>query len=256
MKELIGDKNLAVLLTYQCNANCSICFERDVNKFQGFMTADNFAKALGYGKEYGLEKIYLHGGEPTLHPALKDFALQARAEGFKTIMFTNYLRPDIFYSLDGLVDEMIISNYNQKNLPNQKDFESKLVLSTVVSKNRFANLAELDKYIYKKEKLGMQLRFITMKPSTKWAANNAAVDYLEEMFDRTADSDIYTFRGKAALFYRDCIIKFNNKRILQFHSWNVTPDGEFREKYPRDHFYQPEVGAKPLSDWRKDRERG
>ena len=214
------------------------------------MSPEIFNKAVKWVKEKGMGEIYLHGGEASLHPLIKDFALQAKDEGIKTYMFTNYLIPESINDLDGVVDNIMISYYNQKDLPKQKDFESQLMLTTLVFKERFATMADLDRFIDEKSQLEMKMRFVTLNPATEWAAKNETVDYLEELFDNTNDEDILLWRGKVAIYYRDCLMKFNNKQIFKRNRWNMAIDGEIRNDFQNNHFYQEKKSEMPLEYYR------
>lgn len=96
------------LLTKRCNSNCAFCIEKDVHT-GGFLTWSNFKKAVSFAKENGLENFFLHGGEPTLHPNIVEFAKYAKEQGLTVKMFTNGIQYDILKSLDGIVDEIKIS---------------------------------------------------------------------------------------------------------------------------------------------------
>ena len=66
-REIMDLRELFVILTYNCNANCECCIERNVHQ-KGIISDESFDKALSFAKEKGLTSIFLHGGEPTLHP--------------------------------------------------------------------------------------------------------------------------------------------------------------------------------------------
>lgn len=55
------------------------------------MTFDNFKKALDFLKRSGCMELRLGGGEPTIHPRLKDFIDLGLSSGFKVLLFTNGL---------------------------------------------------------------------------------------------------------------------------------------------------------------------
>lgn len=100
-KEAVDLREMFVLLTYQCNQNCPFCIEPKLHR-EGFLSTKNFKKALVYAKEKGLTTIYLHGGEPTLHPNVVLFAQLTKDAGFLVKMFTNGIERETIKKLDGI----------------------------------------------------------------------------------------------------------------------------------------------------------
>jgi molybdenum cofactor biosynthesis enzyme MoaA len=76
-QEVLDLREIFVLLTYQCNGNCPFCIEHSIGK-KGFLSYENFDKALDFATEKGLTSVFLHGGEPTIHPSIVDFAQKAK----------------------------------------------------------------------------------------------------------------------------------------------------------------------------------
>ena len=79
-------------ITEHCNLNCSFChqeFGRKRNKKQNF-PFESFKEIINRAhNERQIRYIRITGGEPLLHPDVKDFLSYASNTGFKTILNTN-----------------------------------------------------------------------------------------------------------------------------------------------------------------------
>ncbi len=73
------------------------------------MSKENFISSVNFAKEHGLCNFFLHGGEPTMHPDIVDFARIAKNAGLTVKMFTNGKKVEVLRQLDGIVDEFKIS---------------------------------------------------------------------------------------------------------------------------------------------------
>jgi organic radical activating enzyme len=227
--------NLNVIITDICNKGCPMCVNAGfVNKQKRFMTKDIFKRGVKWATEHEKYGIKLNGGEPTLHPLINDFAIFAKEQGLGTYLFTNYSRPEIIKEMDkcGSLDRIIISNYDQPNLPRQDDFKTKLSLSTLLWNGRFENRAEFEKFIDEKRNQFDKVFFETLRPATQWARDNQFVDWLEEIFAEANKYDI-SFRPsvdgsnkKRKIDYRGCEIKFNTESRATYQRHNLTMDGE------------------------------
>ena len=69
--------------------------------------------------------------------------------GFFTVITTNYTKPKVIKSLDGICDTINISLYpeNENIIPNQNDFKYNLYLKVLLYKGRFQNKEEFDSFI-------------------------------------------------------------------------------------------------------------
>ena len=144
-REIMDLRELFVILTYNCNANCECCIERNVHQ-KGIISDESFDKALSFAKEKGLTSIFLHGGEPTLHPNIVEYAKKAKEAGFLVKMFTNGIAIDTIRLLDGILDEIIFSYRGNYSLHNQKDWKTPLSLQLLVTQEEFPTIKDLDAF--------------------------------------------------------------------------------------------------------------
>lgn len=63
-------KNLMINILDKCNLNCVHCFNRTYAVPDRLMSLDQIDEIIKKVYNYGLERIYLTGGEPLLHPEL------------------------------------------------------------------------------------------------------------------------------------------------------------------------------------------
>ena len=89
-------------------------------------------------------------GEPTLHPQVVEIAKMVKEAGFFSKIFTNYDFPEVVKQLDGIIDIIRISYYGPMQLPNQKDFKSKITLKIMLTKETFPTLQSLIDFEYNK----------------------------------------------------------------------------------------------------------
>ena len=234
--EVIDLRELFILLTYQCNGNCPFCIERRIRE-KGFLSDENFEKALNFSKEKGLTTIFLHGGEPSLHPKVVEFAQKAKDCGFLVKMFTNGIAKNIIKKLDGIVDEIFISYRGDYSLQYKQDeWKSTLTLQVLVTESDFPTLESLKEFIKKVRKTGMHLRFNTLNPVNQYSYDNQYVSYLEEMFNNLPDEQILCASNKAMFRIDGVGIRMSNKSLNPSHlKYSMTPTGEINSNFER-HF--------------------
>lgn len=81
---------LQIFITHNCNMICAGCFARNVMKqTPGHMSLGEYALAINYFLDKGGKQINLLGGEPLLHPELKDILNINRNLKLKTTIYTN-----------------------------------------------------------------------------------------------------------------------------------------------------------------------
>lgn len=243
-RELIDLRELFVLLTYQCNGNCEFCIEKRIHE-KGFLSTENFEKALLFAREKGLTTIFLHGGEPTVHPNLVEFAQKAKDSGFLVKMFTNGIAKKRIEKLDGILDELIISYRGDYSLTyKQADWKSPLTLQVLVTESEYPTLEDLISFLKEAQKTGMSVRVNTLNPVNQYSYNNQYVSYLEEMFLQLPDEQILCASNKAVIRIDGFGIRMSNKSLNPSHlKYSMTPYGEIQSNFER-HFEEIEKNAK------------
>lgn len=237
-REILDLRELFVLLTYSCNGNCPFCIERNVHE-KGFLSDENFEKALNFAQEKGLTTIFLHGGEPSIHPHIVQFAKMAKNSGFIVKMFTNGISQGKIKKLDGILDEITISYRGSNSLSYiQSDWKTPLVLQIMVTESDFPTLDSLKSTIQDAMKTGMHIRLNTLNPVNQYAYDNQYVSYLEEMFLNLPDDKIQCASNKV-MFLIDSInipIRMSNKSLNPGHiKYSMDPNGNIHCKFDR-HF--------------------
>lgn len=232
-REIMDLRELFVILTYNCNANCECCIERNVHQ-KGIISDESFDKALSFAKEKGLTSIFLHGGEPTLHPNIVEYAKKAKEAGFLVKMFTNGIAIDTIRQLDGTLDEIIFSYRGNYSLHNQKDWKTPLSLQLLVTQEEFPTLKDLDAFIDEKSATGMKLRVHTLNPVNQFSYDHQYVSYLEDMFLQLPDDEIYCASNKVMMSYKGVGIRLTNKSLNPSHlKYSMTPSGEINSNFKR-----------------------
>lgn len=236
-REVLDLRELFVLLTYECNGNCKFCIERKIHE-KGFLSKENFDKAINFAKEKGLTTIFLHGGEPSIHPNVVDFAKTAKENGFLVKMFTNGIAKNRIKKLDGILDEIFISYNGNKRvlLYNQQEWKTPLTLQVIVTESEFPTFESLKAFIKEAQKTGMKVRINTLNPVNQYAYDNQYVSYLEDMFMQLPDEQILCASNKAMFRVEGVGIRMSNKSLNPSHlKYSMDPYGEIKSNFER-HF--------------------
>ena len=232
-REIMDLRELFVLLTYQCNGNCAFCIERNVNQ-KGFLKDEDFDRALSFAEEKGLTTIFLHGGEPTMHPNIVEYAKKAKEAGFLVKMFTNGIAKNKIRLLDGIMDEIIVSYRGEQSLYNQEEWQTPLSLQVLVEQSKFPTFEVLKAFIEEKQKTGMKIRVHTLNPVNQYSYDNQYVSYLEEMFLQLPDDEIFCASNKVMLNFNGVGIRLTNKSLNPSHiKYSMSPYGEIRTNFKR-----------------------
>jgi len=81
---------LQIFITNRCNLRCLGCFARSVMKDDNLdISVDEYKRVINDFIDKGGKQINLLGGEPLLHPKLKDILNINREKGIKTTIYTN-----------------------------------------------------------------------------------------------------------------------------------------------------------------------
>lgn len=88
--------------SYACQSKCPYCYAKDVeNEHPGEITMADFLLALSWAERQNCEVISFVGGEPTLHPLMKDFLRCVHDRGMKTYFNSNLLcEPEVIALFD------------------------------------------------------------------------------------------------------------------------------------------------------------
>ncbi|MBC8495885.1 radical SAM protein [archaeon] len=117
-----------ILINYDCNKSCSFCFQKGV-KFKP-MSLENFKKTIGwldhleFFQDPKSRRVSLIGGEPTLHPQLRDMINILKANGIKSVVFSNLVfNKTKLEMFDKDVVSGFVSTYNPKKSYTKKEYE-------------------------------------------------------------------------------------------------------------------------------------
>lgn len=215
-------ENLTLWVTHECNMNCVFCRDSNHKSIKGFMSLSEVENNLKIAKRNEIKTILIGGGEPTLHKNIVDIAKMCKNYGFFTVITTNYTFPDIIKKLDGIVDTINISVYNENidRIPNQSDFISTLCLKVLIYKGRWDNKSEFDSFIdFYKQKVP-NIVFGCMRGHTKWCLEHNKVDWLDEVEKESIITN--TSRGNPAFTYRGCYI--DRKDLADRHERHMMVD--------------------------------
>jgi len=98
----------ATVFTGNCNFRCPFCQNMGLVLSPDDQPTQDIDKILAFlDKRQGiLDGVAITGGEPTLHPGLKDFLIAVKNLGYETKLDTNGYRPEVLKDLvnSGLVD--------------------------------------------------------------------------------------------------------------------------------------------------------
>ena len=173
---------LLIILTKECNRNCPFCIDRPNRKYyknyKPFINLETVKGILEFAEENNIKTIALNGGEPTLHPQVVEIAKMVKEKGFFLKIFTNYDFPEVVKKLDGIVDIIRISYYGPMQLPNQKEFNSKITLKIMLTKNTFPSIQHLIEFINKHRNDFYDMKIHTLMQNNDYSID-AQVDYLD-----------------------------------------------------------------------------
>lgn len=215
-----------IMVTNRCNRRCPFCFDEN-RKFGKDITRENYLKILNKAKENNIKEVCILGGEPLLHPDIVWICKTCKEYGFKTVITTNYAKPEVLKECDKYLDSINISYYNQKDLPDQKDYNADISLSALIYKGRFDNQKDLDNFIdqYKDR---FHLRLATLEPTPRFPKE--LCDVSEFLDTLEYDEKISLFGQIEADVYRGVTIKRHDISLPKFEqpfSFNGHVNGDY-----------------------------
>lgn len=235
-RERLDLNEFFTLLTYRCNGNCPFCIESEVNKKRD-LTEEDFVKALTFAQTHDLPNFFLHGGEPTVHPRIVDFARMVKEQGLTLKMFTNGIKFDKIRELDGLLDELKVSYRGDYSLRfYQPEWKTHIVLEVLATEGMFPTLDSLLEFIeYARKKTGATVFVNTLNPVNQYSYDRQYVPYLEELFLATPEDEIYCWSNKATFMLPDGTnVRLGNKNLNPGHAkYSMSPDGTIHDRFTR-----------------------
>lgn len=251
-KDIKTNEFIHVMVTNRCNRRCPFCFDEN-RKFGKDITRENYLKILDKAKENNIKEVLLLGGEPLLHPDIVWMCKTSKEYGFKTLITTNYAKPEVLKECDKYLDSINISYYDQKELPDQKDYKADISLSALIYKGRFDNKKDLDAFIDKyKDKF--HLRLATLEPTSRFPKE--LCDVSEFLNTLEFDEKISLFGQIEADVYRGVTIKRHDISLPKFEqpfSFNGHVNGDYDRSWT-DRYVTEERGkieySSPIGDIR------
>lgn len=141
---------LFLYITEKCQLRCKHCYMGDRLERESFMSLDMIRSVLETVQTlYGQYKVYLLGGEPTLHPDFDNIIDICRQLSYKVVLTSNGIIPERTWKIlrSNVVDSLSFS----------LDGSNRDVHDFMRGKNVFASL---ERSIDKATKLGIQTRVI------------------------------------------------------------------------------------------------
>lgn len=229
-------KHLNVILTNKCNRMCPGCIaKKNTSKTKDtFLSLSNVEKAIEFGKQEGIKTVALTGGEPTLHPNVLKIAKMFRFNGFDVAIYTNYDFPEKVKALDGIVNRVFASYYGQK-MPTQSEFSfSQIIITTLLLKNYFKTITDLDNFIYKYRQTTSLLFTVPVNVNDYCEENTC--DFLDEI-SKKSYLPLTLPDGTIMQLYNGCPIKRTDlpKAFINLdtYSYKMRLDGEISHFYTK-----------------------
>lgn len=138
--ELSRRNTLQVFITNFCNLACTGCFARNIMKDQQHISLEEYEKVLTQFINKGGQQINLLGGEPLLHPNIKQILNLNRNLKIKTTIYTNGYFLNNFSKEDFEDIKLRISIYSKdknkgvKNIPKTNiPFDANYMVSAITN---------------------------------------------------------------------------------------------------------------------------
>ena len=227
-------RQIYFLLTYACNKACPYCIEPNVHTGK-YMCEKDFVTGMKIAKELDFKILYLHGGEPTVHHDVVNYAKLAKKEGFLVNMFTNGLRQDVLEQLDGIVDEIRFSYDPGLDFmfQNQAKWKSRIKLYIMATTETYPTEESLMEVVNKALDLGMGVKVRTLNPVNPYAYKYQFVPYLHQHLLTLPEEKIICDGNKAAYRMENgVIVRLGNMQLNPGHlKYSVDPDGVMHTRF-------------------------
>ena len=228
-------RQIYFLLTYACNKACPYCIEPNVHSGK-YITEEAFQAGMQLAHNLDMQTLYLHGGEPTVHPNVVQLAQLAKAEGFQVNMFTNGIRMDVLRQLDGIVDEIRFSYEPglEFMFQNQADWKSRIKLYVMATIDSYPTEDSLMQVVDRALDLGMGCKVRTLNPVNPYAYEHQFVPYLHDKLLQIPEKDIVCDGNKVAYWIKDhqVVVRLGNMQLNPGHlKFSVDPDGVLHSRF-------------------------
>lgn len=227
-------RQIYFLLTYACNKACPYCIEPNVHLGK-YISEEKFVVGMKIAKELDFKILYLHGGEPTVHPKVVRYAELAKDEGFQVNMFTNGIRQDVLEKLDGIVDEIRFSYEPglEFMLKDQSAWKSRIKLYIMATTESYPTEDSLMQVVNQALDLGMGVKVRTLNPVNPYAYKYQFVPYLHQHILNMPEKEIFCDGNKAAYRMENgVIVRLGNMQLNPGHlKYSVDPDGVLHSRF-------------------------
>ncbi len=228
-------RQIYFLLTYACNKACPYCIEPNVHLGK-YITEEAFQAGMQIAHHLDMQTLYLHGGEPTVHPDVVRLAQLAKAEGFQVNMFTNGIRMDVLRQLDGIVDEIRFSYEPglEFMFQHQTEWKSRIKLYIMATTDSYPTEESLMQVVDRALDLGMGCKVRTLNPVNPYAYEHQFVPYLHNKLLEMPEEDIVCDGNKAAYWIKDhsVVVRLGNMQLNPGHlKYSVDPDGVLHSRF-------------------------
>ena len=162
-------------ITSLCNLNCPFCFGTRIKNKIDLKTVFCFFEQM---KEYGLEKVVITGGEPTLSPNFMDIVT-----GLKKIGLNLYLSTNGYFLNNVMCDrQFILDNFECIALPMEADdkyIHNSMRISQI---DHYENVKKAFKYI--RQNSNIQIKLETVVTQINYNFIEHILEYFEMFPDR------------------------------------------------------------------------
>ena len=146
---MIPKNRFRVSITSECNMRCVYC-HNEGNKTNGYMSIDNIVNILQLAKQLNLTEIRLTGGEPLIHPKIKEICNIIKNEyDMKVSINTNLVENKLLMDLlnHNLVDHIVVGiDYFNGTVSKRSalGLPSHIILKKVIEiRRKFGNIISL-----------------------------------------------------------------------------------------------------------------
>jgi hypothetical protein len=250
-----------IVVTHRCNRHCAFCCDKYVNKYDDIVKIEDVKRYLDWFKEHDakikkIQDIMILGGEPTMVgiPYLQEIcdlihSYESNGHNWKVSLTTNNYSGKQIEQLDGYVDYLNISVYNNQDLLDGKldyDFKkSELVYAILLSKAAFPTHSSFDDFIDKTREKGCDVKFSTFNKDTPM---DLMPEWIDGFMAYHRDDIVRIFETCWGMDYRDCVIKFMHLCDCEAGFPKLYPNGKVNRTWNDE-----KQDMRPLGEWLNER---